>query len=370
MRSDGYRVMTLSVHVEQQLGSFSLDARFECGTGVTALFGRSGAGKTSLIHAIAGLLRPRAGRIVFDGETLFDAARGTHVRAGRRRFGYVFQEGRLFPHLTVKQNLLYAQWFYRDLRTAGDFEHIVELLGIGALLQRRPAQLSGGEQQRVAIGRALLAKPRLLLLDEPLASLDAQRKDEILRYLQRLRCETRIPMVYVSHAVEEVLRLADQVVLLAEGRVVASGSVEAVMGRPDLGTAGGVFEGGAVIEARVLAVDASDGIATLGFDGGTLSVGQFGAHAGDAVRVRIRARDVSVALQAPQQISIQNILQGRIAAIEAPQGGSVNVTIAVGAVTVRSRITRRAARQLALEPGMPAYALIKAVSLDRRGPAA
>ena len=357
--------MTLSVAIEHELGGFSVDARFECGAGVTALFGRSGAGKTTLINAIAGLVRPRHGRIVFDGETLFDAARGLHVRAGRRRFGYVFQEGRLFPHLTVRQNLVYSHWFNRALHREADFTHIVELLGIGALLQRRPAQLSGGEKQRVAIGRALLARPRLLLLDEPLASLDAQRKGEILRYLRLLRDETHIPMVYVSHAVEEVLELADQVVLIAAGRVVASGAVEAVMGRPDLRPAGDVFEGGAVLETHVTGIDNEDGLATLAFEGGTLTVGNFGARAGERVRVRIRAREVSIALQPPRDISIQNILSGTIVALDASQGGSVNVTIAVGAATLRSRITRRAARQLALAQGMAVYALIKAVSLDR-----
>ncbi len=360
----------LSVEISHEQGGFSLDAHFECGAGVTALFGRSGAGKTTLVNAVAGLARPRKGRIVFDGEALFDSAQGIHVRAGRRHFGYVFQEGRLFPHLTVRQNLTYSHWFNRGPRSENDFTHVVELLGIGALLQRRPAQLSGGEKQRVAIGRALLAKPRLLLLDEPLASLDVERKHEILRYLRLLRDETRIPMVYVSHAVEEVLELADQVVLLASGRVVASGSVEEVMGRPDLRPATGVFEGGAVIETRVIGVDFDDGLATLGFDGGTLTVGNFDAQAGERVRVRIRAREVSIALEPPQHISIQNILHGRIAAIDAPHGSSVNVAIVVGTATLRSRITQRSARQLGLIPGMEVYALIKAVSLDRRSGAA
>ena len=357
----------LSVDLSHGQGGFSLDARFECGAGVTALFGRSGAGKTTLINAIAGLVRPGKGRIVFDGETLFDSTRNINVRAGRRRFGYVFQEGRLFPHYTVQQNLTYSHWFDRGLHSERDFTHVVELLGIGELLQRRPAQLSGGEKQRVAIGRALLAKPRLLLLDEPLASLDAQRKDEILRYLRLLRDEMRIPMVYVSHVVEEVLEIADQVVLLASGRVVASGSVEEVMGRPDLRPASGVFEGGAVIETHVIGVDLEDGLATLGFDGGTLTVGNFDAQAGERVRVRVRAREVSIALEPPQHISIQNILRGSVIAIDEPRDSSVVIVIAVGAITLRARITRRAVRQLALAPGMDVYALIKAVSLDRHG---
>lgn len=359
--------MTLSVTIEHQHGGFSLDTRFECSAGVTALFGRSGTGKTTLVNAIAGLIHPRKGSIVFDGETLFDSQRDIYVRAGRRRFGYVFQEGRLFPHLTVRQNLLYSHWFDRALYSATEFSHMVELLGIGELLQRQPAQLSGGEKQRVAIGRALLAKPRLLLLDEPLASLDAERKHEILRYLKLLRDETRIPMIYVSHAVEEVLELADEVVLLAAGRVVANGSVEAVMGRPDLRPASGLFEGGAVIETHVTGVDLDDGLATLGFEGGTLSVGNFDARAGERVRVRIRAREVSIALERPQHISIQNILRGKIIQVDMPHGSSVNVSIAVGAATLRARITKRSARQLALAPGMQVYALIKAISLDRSG---
>jgi molybdate transport system ATP-binding protein len=362
--------MTLSVGISHEQGRFSLDVAFECGAGVTAIFGRSGAGKSSVVNVIAGLIRPRKGRIVFGNETLFDSERGIHVRAGRRHFGYVFQEGRLFPHLTVRQNLVYAHWFDHALYSADDFAHVVELLGIGDLLQRRPAQLSGGEKQRVAIGRALLAKPRLLLLDEPLASLDAERKREILRYLRLLRDEMRIPMIYVSHAVEEVLELADQVVLLASGRVVASGSVAEVMGRPDLHPSAGVFEGGAVIETHVIGVDIEDGLATLGFDGGTLTVSNFDAQAGEMVRVRIRAREVSIALELPQFISIQNILRGRIATIDASHGSSANVTITVGAATLRSRVTKRAVRQLALARGMEVYALIKAVSLDRHGGAA
>jgi len=357
--------MTLSVAVKHRQGAFLLDTHFECDTGVTALFGRSGAGKTTLINTIAGLLRPTSGHVVFDGETLFDSDRKIHVRAGLRRFGYVFQEGRLFPHLTVRQNLNYASWFNRALRSNDGFSRVVDMLDIDALLQRRPAQLSGGEKQRVAIGRALLARPRLLLLDEPLASLDTGRKREILRYLKRLRDETRIPMIYVSHAVEEVLQLADQVVLLGSGQVIASGAVEEVMGRTDLHQATGVFEGGTVIEAVVIAVDVEDRLATLRFDGGTLTVGAGDMQTGEQVRVRIRAREVSIALQRPQHISIQNILQGRIIAIEASHSG-VNVSIAVGSATVRSRVTARAVRQLSLAAGSEVYVLVKAVSFDRR----
>ncbi len=358
--------MTLSVAVEHELGAFRLDAQFECGEGVVALFGQSGAGKTTLVSSIAGLLRPRRGRITLDGEVLFDASHGVNVPARKRRFGYVFQEGRLFPHLTVHQNLAYARWFGATA-AARQFGHVVELLGLGDLLARRPAQLSGGERQRVAIGRALLSQPRMLLLDEPLASLDARRRDEIMQYLELLRDEIQIPIIYVSHLVEEVVRLADTVVLLAAGKVAAVGSVEDIMGRPDLRPVAGVFEGGTVIDAHVAAQDMKYDLATLTFDGGTLTVTNLDALIGEPVRVRIRARDVSIALDPPARISIQNVLQGRISAVGAAQGGISDISIAVGSATIRSRVTQRAVEQLALAPGLEVYAMIKAVSLDRLG---
>jgi molybdate transport system ATP-binding protein len=359
--------MTLLVEVEHELGAFRLDAAFACESGVTALFGQSGAGKTTLVNAIAGLLRPRRGHIEFNGETLFDSACGMHVPARKRRFGYVFQEGRLFPHLTVRQNLVFSRMFRRVAYGAGGLDHIVELLGLGDLLHRRPGDLSGGERQRVALGRALLAGPRALLLDEPLASLDAHRKEEVLRYLELMREEIKIPVVYVSHAVEEVVRLADTVVLMSAGRVVAVGNVEEVMGRPDLRPAVGVFEGGTVIDTRVAAQDMDDDLATLAFDGGTLTVTNVDALIGEPVRVRIRARDVSIALDAPSRISIQNVLPAKVVSIGAPVSGVVDVSLAVGGTALRSRVTKRAANQLALAPGREVYALIKAVSLDRSG---
>ena len=356
--------MTLSVAVEHDLGAFRLDTRFACGEGVTALFGQSGAGKTTVVNAIAGLLRPRGGRITLNGETLFDAEQGIHVPARKRRFGYVFQEGRLFPHLTVRQNLIYSRLFGGEKAPAG-LDHIVELLGLRDLLERRPAQLSGGEKQRVAIGRALLARPRMLLLDEPLASLDAPRRHEVMRYIELMRDEVRIPIVYVSHSVEEVVRLAATVVLMAAGRAVAVGGVEEIMGRPDLRAAAGTFEGGAVIDARVVEQDMQHDLATLAFDGGRLTVTNLDALIGEQVRVRIRARDVSIALDPPSRISIQNVLRGKIAAIGDARDGIVDVSITIGSVTLRSRITQRAAQQLALAPGLEVHALIKAVSLDR-----
>ena len=359
--------MTLSVAVEHEVGGFRLDATFACEGGVTVLFGQSGAGKTTLVNAIAGLVRPRSGRIDLGGETLFDSERGIHVPAQDRRFGYVFQEGRLFPHLTVRQNLTFSRMFRRGSDAPGSLDHIVGLLGLGDLQNRRPGDLSGGERQRVALGRALLSNPSALLLDEPLASLDGHRKEEVMRYIELMRDEIRIPVIYVSHAVEEVVRLADTVVLMAAGKVAAVGDVEEIMGRPDLRAAAGTFEGGAVIDARVTGQDMQYDLATLAFDGGTLTVTNLDALVGEPVRLRIRARDVSIALDAPQRISIQNVLKGKIAAVDMGNSAVVNVSIAVGATTLRSRITKRAFEQLRLSPGLEVYAMIKAVSLDRLG---
>ena len=225
-RALSWGIIVLALEVEKQLGAFALAVRFQIAGGVTALFGPSGAGKTSLVNMIAGLLKPDRGCIVLDQTTLFDAAKTVNVPPHRRQIGYVFQEGRLFPHLSVRQNLDYGRRMSGRPRDPTEFERIAALLGIAHLLQRRPRMLSGGERQRVAIGRALLMRPRLLLLDEPLASLDAGHKGEILPYLVRLRDEAAIPMVYVSHIAAEVRQIATTVVRLDEGHVTAAGGLE------------------------------------------------------------------------------------------------------------------------------------------------
>lgn len=215
----------ISVDIDKQLGDFALSVAFHGDSGVTALFGPSGSGKSSIVGMIAGLTRPDRGRIVIDGETVFDSGKDIDVPAHRRRIGYVFQDGRLFPHMSVARNLDYGRWMTGLPRDEAQFKHVIELLDIAPLLERRPGALSGGERQRVALGRALLMKPRLMLLDEPLASLDARRKSEILPYLVRLRDDTRLPMIYVSHDPAEVKALASRVVLLDSGRVVSTGGV-------------------------------------------------------------------------------------------------------------------------------------------------
>jgi len=222
----------LSVNVEKRLGEITVATTFETAGGVTALFGPSGAGKTSIVNMIAGLIAPDRGRIALDDTVLFDSAARINLPPHRRRIGYVFQEGRLFPHLSVAQNLDYGRWIGGFDPDAAERARIVDLLDIGALLGRRPGRLSGGERQRVAVGRALLMKPRLLLLDEPLASLDRARKLEILPYLARLRDEAKVPMIYVSHQAGEILRLASQVVRIEDGRVLAVGGLELLDAEP------------------------------------------------------------------------------------------------------------------------------------------
>ncbi|MGI9332176.1 MAG: molybdenum ABC transporter ATP-binding protein, partial [Gammaproteobacteria bacterium] len=235
----------LEVDVHCQLGALKLQARFDAGAGITALFGRSGAGKTSIVNAVSGLLPACTGRIAIDGRVLLDTAARVRLPAHRRRIGYVFQDGRLFPHLTVRQNLMFGRRFAPGAERWGSLEHVVDLLDLPTLLTRRPARLSGGEQQRVAIGRALLAGPRALVMDEPLASLDGARREEVLPYLVRVCNELRIPALYVSHAMAEVTRIADTLVLVSGGRVVAAGPVDEVIARPDLFPLTGRHEAGA-----------------------------------------------------------------------------------------------------------------------------
>jgi molybdate transport system ATP-binding protein len=356
--------MRLEVSIGRRLGGFALDAEFASEGGVTALFGRSGSGKTSVLNAIAGLLRPERGRIALDGEPLFDAAARVDVPAHRRRVGYVFQEGRLMPHLSVRQNLLYGRRF-AGRSGPGELERVVSLLGLGTLLERRPYDLSGGEKQRVAIGRALLAEPRILLMDEPLAALDAPRKSEILYYVERLRDELGVPIVYVSHSLDEVVRLADRVVVMSEGRVLDAGTVGETMARMELRPYLGRFEGGAVIEARVAEHDLDMGLARLDFPGGTLYAPDVDALVGERVRVRIRARDVSLALARPEAISMLNVLAGTVAAIGEASGASVDVQLDVAGTALIARVTRKSAAALGLAPGVPVYALIKSVAIDR-----
>ncbi len=356
----------LDIAVEKRLGDFMLNVRFQCETsGIIALFGRSGAGKTSLVNLVAGLLRPDRGHIAVNGTALFDHAKGIDLPPERRRLGYVFQEGRLFPHLSLSGNLTYG--LKRTPRAARriELEQIVSLLGLERLLHRKPADLSGGEKQRVALGRALLANPRLLLMDEPLAALDQARKEEVLPFIERLRDELAIPIIYVSHTMEEIMRLSDTMVLMSDGRVEAVGPIDELTSRLDLRPLTGRYEAGAVIEARVEAQDESDRLTELSFAGGRLWVPHLDLPRGARLRLRIRARDVSLALAPPRELSILNVFACRVVDIGEEIGPQVDLRLDAGGAALWARVTARSLRELRLEPGREVYALVKAVAIDR-----
>lgn len=346
------------------LGAFELDAAFHNGAGITALFGRSGSGKSTLISLIAGLMRPDYGRIRLDGQVLTDTANGVFVPKHRRRIGLVFQDALLFPHLTVRQNLLFGRWFRPRDAPGVSHDMLVATLGIAHLLQRWPAQLSGGERQRVALGRALLASPRLLLLDEPLASLDMPRKLEILALIERLRDELRIPMVYVSHAVEEVVRLASTVVILDGGRVTAVGAPAEVLGAP-LET--DRFARVSMLELTAGMFDDRYGLTTLHHPAGDVLLSGRIATPGQRVRVVVHATDVALAKRPPQHLSIRTVLRGTVAAVARDGDPTATVTIALnGSGQLTALATRKALDELGLQTGHAVYALIKSVALDER----
>lgn len=348
--------MSAEVFVRHRQGSFALDVAFSAGPGVTALFGPSGAGKSSIVHALAGLLRPDEGRIVLEGRTVLDTGAGIFVPPEKRRAGLVFQDARLFPHMTVERNLLFG-WRRAPVRAGADeIARTVGLLGLEPLLGRSPRHLSGGEKSRVALGRALLASPDILLLDEPLASLDAARRAEILPWLEKLRDIARIPIFYVSHALEEVARLADTVILLEAGRVKAQGSVFAL-----LAGLGAEKPLGAVLEAQAGGAG-PDGLTRLVFDGGVLLVAD--AHApGQRVRVRISADDILLARRMPEAISANNILPVTVAAVQA-DGTKAEVEMRCGGARLVARLTAASVQRLELAPGVEAFAVIKSVMVE------
>ncbi len=353
--------MSIEVALRHSFGAFTLDVAFKIERpGVTALFGPSGAGKTSVINAIAGLLRPREGRIAIDGHAVLDTEAGVFVPPQRRRAGYVFQDARLFPHMSVAENLRFG-WRRSPNRIGEDgVARIVDLLGLGHLGERAPKALSGGEKSRVALGRALLSAPDILLLDEPLAALDAARRSEILPYLGRLRDETKLPMIYVSHAVDEVARLADEIVVIRNGRVEAQGSVFDLLTKID----GSIPTLGAVLDARVETRRPGEGLSVLAFDGGQLIVSQIARRMGSRVRVRIRAEDILLAREEPRAISANNVLPATVSALRAGEGAQTDVQIACGSTTLVARITQASAARLAIAPGVPVFAIIKSVIVD------
>ncbi|WP_421991559.1 molybdenum ABC transporter ATP-binding protein [Roseococcus sp.] len=356
----------LEVMLRHHFGGFTLDAAFQAAPeGVTALFGPSGCGKSTVLKAVAGLLRPDEGRIAFDGVPLLDTARRVMLPPERRRCGLVFQEARLFSHMSVASNLRYGLRRAPRDATGPGFDEVLALLGIEPLLDRRPARLSGGERQRVALGRALLMRPRLLLMDEPLAALDAARRAEILPFLARLREAARMPILYVTHALDEVDALADRLVLMEAGKVVAAGTVEELTARTDLPLAAR-RDAGVVIPCTVLDHDIARGLTRFRFPGGELVAPLRPEPAGTRLRLRLRARDVSVATAPPEGISMQNVLPATLAAI-APTASphEVFLHLALGETTLLARVTRDALERLGLTPGARIWAMIKSVTFDQ-----
>jgi len=344
-------------------GDFCLDVDLELPTrGITVLFGHSGSGKTTCLRAMAGLERAPDGFFSIAGEVWQDEANGIFEPTHRRALGYVFQEASLFPHLSVERNMEFGQKRATNAAPHDGLEAVADLLSIKALLKRRPDSLSGGERQRVAIARALLAAPRLLLMDEPLASLDLKRKREILPYLERLHDELAIPVIYVSHAPDEVARLADHLVLLEEGRVVASGPLCDTLARTDLPPAF-ADDAGVVIETT-LSENVADNLSQLDFADGTLHVGRRPEAPGSRLRCRIHARDVSIALERPRASSIVNILPATVSAVAATDTpGHVLVQMRVGSTLLLARITERSQHELEIAAGRTVWAQIKGVAL-------
>ena len=355
--------MSIRARYRLDRGEFVLDVDLEmAGQGITAVFGPSGSGKTTLLRLIAGLDRA-PGHLEVNGEIWQDDAARLFVPTHKRALGYVFQEASLFRHLSARRNLEYGMKRVPAGARRVNMQRILDLLGIGHLLERMPDSLSGGERQRVAIGRALLTSPRVLLMDEPLSALDLARKQEILPYLERLHDELEIPILYVSHAADEVARLADHIVVLDSGRAVAQGPLADTLARLDLPIRLG-DDAGVVLDARVGERDDAWHLARVDFAGGTLWVRDTGLPAGHRVRIRILARDVSVALDHHERTSILNLLPGTVAAIaDESHPALALVRVDVGGQPIVARVTRRSASTLGLVPGMPVWLQIKAVAL-------
>ena len=342
---------------------FDLNVDVEVPTrGITGIFGESGAGKTSLLRCIAGLEKPATGKLVVAGDVWQDTDTNSARAVHEREIGYVFQEPRLFGHLDVRSNLLYGRRRAASNGREVEFDRVIDMLGLDAMLDRSPAELSGGEAQRVAIGRALLRAPHVVLMDEPLASLDAARKDEILPFLDRLHAELSIPILYVSHNIEEVCRLCDHLLVIDGGRIVASGDLQKVLVRMDIPLLSGV-EAGAVIVGEVVDYDPDYDLTTIGFSGGDLRVPGRHGDAGLPLRLRIRANDISLCREKPEQTTILNVLGATIEAMQEADGPSRLLRLRVGDELLLARVTRRSCDELDLQTGDTVQTQVKAVAV-------
>jgi molybdate transport system ATP-binding protein len=360
---------TLSLRAQVSFPGFGLDITEELDlNAVTGVLGPNGGGKSTLLRTIAGFETPRAGRVALGGQVWFDSETRENVAAHRRPVGLMFQDGRLFEHLGVAGNLSYADRRCRERGNGFDRDDIVAAFDLEPLLGRHVGSLSGGERQRVALARTLLTRPKLLLLDEPLAALDRERKAEILPYLEQVPKRFGIPTIYVSHSIEEVARLAESVLVLADGRVQAYGPTASVIERLDLQPITGRFEAGVLVEARVTGHERQRALTQVEVDGATLTMPMIERlEPGESIRLRIRARDVAIATRRPEGISIRNVLPATVAEITSePDTAFAEVFLVLKSVRIRARLTRASVEDLKLVSGMPVYALIKTVSLDRR----
>ncbi|NLD39063.1 MAG: molybdenum ABC transporter ATP-binding protein [Desulfatiglans sp.] len=352
----------INLSIKKRNGQFQIDASFAFHqAGVTAIIGESGAGKTSIINMVAGLRRPDEGHIIVNGRTLFDSKTGCNIPPEKRHIGYIFQDGRLFPHLSVRHNLTYGMNLIPKNDRFITVDQVVDLLGIGHLLKRMPSNLSGGEKQRVAIGRALLTSPTFLLMDEPLSSLDEARKSDVLPFIGKLTSEFKIPILYVSHSLNEVLNLADTVVILKAGGVISFGDAGEVLGRPDMQQFLGSSNYGALISTAI--EEHSQYLTHLRFNGGLLHVPPLNFKKGSKIIVLIKARNVAISLDQPSNTSFQNILPARVDEIIERDEMMVDIRLDIGCM-ITARITRAARESLGLKPGQQVYALIKGVAVS------
>ena len=352
--------------IEHQLEKLNININFTAKSGsITSIYGRSGSGKTSIINMISGLKRPDYGFIKIEDDILLDTNNKINVPTENRRLGYIFQDSRLFPHLNVEGNLLYGLKENIGNTQTITFDNVVDILEIRPLLKRKPSNLSGGEKQRVAIGRAVLTQPRLLLMDEPLASVDSQLRGEILTFIEELRDKLGLAIIYVSHSIDEVIRLSDQIIVISEGTKKAEGNVEQIMERIDLHPLTGRFDAGAVLKTKVESYDKKYNLTNLSFNGGTLRVTGAKLPIGNIVRAHIKARDVSLMLKYPKDTSILNIFEGEIIEIGDSQGAQIDVKINIGSSLI-ARVTKKSFDELGLRVGLNVFTMIKAVAINQR----
>jgi molybdate transport system ATP-binding protein len=359
--------MNLTLDVTRRFDDFHLRIKqVFSGEGITALFGPSGCGKSTLLRIIAGHDTRSAGNVLF-GQTRWQGD-GQCVSAWQRGIGFVFQEPRLFPHLNVAGNLAYAEKRSSNIKSDITRDKVVAALDLGPLLNRRVTALSGGEKQRVAIGRALLTKPSLMLMDEPLSALDVKRRAAILPLIRSLPETFGLPVIYVTHAIDEVAQIADRIALMEAGTIRAEGPLDAILENPDLDNLTGRFEAGVVLDAVIASHDQAFQLTTLICHGHSLTMPLVPVAIDETVRLRIRARDVALATEIPRGLSIRNILPVKIISIDAkPESAFAEVVLALGDAKLRSRITRASIAELGLQPAMTVYALVKSIAFDRRG---